>query len=163
MAANGKAVFVLTLLRGLLLRAVPSGGMKTIPFEVADLDHVAIRVSDIDRALAFYHDLLGLPIRDREAFEAGELPFVAVVAGGRHLHLVPTDEPFDTATEHVCLLLRCDDTDTRAAMADLLNELRSADVPVLEGEPIERLGTYGRDWAAYVRDPDGRIVELKLH
>jgi catechol 2,3-dioxygenase-like lactoylglutathione lyase family enzyme len=137
--------------------------MPSVTFEVADIDHVAIRVSDIDRALAFYHDQLGLPIRDRAAFEAGDLPFVAVVAGGRHLHLVPTDEPFETATEHVCLLLRCNDTDTRAAMDRLLDDLRAADVPVLEDEPVERLGTYGRDWAAYVRDPDGRIVELKLH
>jgi catechol 2,3-dioxygenase len=27
----------------------------------------------------------------------------------------------------------------------------------------ERLGAYGRDWAVYVRDPDGRRVELKLN
>lgn len=135
----------------------------SVSFEVSDVDHVAIRVSDVDRALAFYHDLLGLAVRDREAFESGELPFVAVVAGGRHLHLVPTDDPFETDQEHVCLLLRCDDTDTQQAMTQLLEELRSAGVPVLEGEPVERLGTYGRDWAAYVRDPDGRIVELKLH
>lgn len=137
--------------------------MAEVSFTVADMDHVAIRVSDIDRALEFYHGLLGLPVRDREEFEAGELPFVAVAAGGRHLHLVPTDEPFETAQEHVCLLLRSDDKDTEAAMARLLDELRSAGVEVLDGEPIERLGTYGRDWAAYVRDPDGRIVELKLH
>lgn len=137
--------------------------MSAVSFEVADLDHVAVRVSDIDRSLEFYHGLLGLPVRDREAFEAGDLPFVAVVAGGRHLHLVPTEAPFETATEHVCLLLRSDDTDTREAMTQLVDELEQAGVEVLEGEPVERLGTYGRDWAAYVRDPDGRIVELKLH
>jgi catechol 2,3-dioxygenase-like lactoylglutathione lyase family enzyme len=137
--------------------------MAAISYEVSDLDHVAVRVSDIERALEFYHGLLGLPVRDREGFEAGDLPFVAVVAGGRHLHLVPTEEPFETATEHVCLLLRSDDTDTREAMTQLLEELRAAGVEVLEDEPVERLGTYGRDWAAYVRDPDGRIVELKLH
>ncbi len=137
--------------------------MAAIPFEAVDLDHVAIRVSDVDRALSFYRDRLGLAVRDRAAFEAGDLPFVAVVAGGRHLHLVPTDEPFDPGDEHVCVLLRCDDVDTREAMDRLLDELRAADVPVLEDEPVERLGAYGRDWAAYVRDPDGRIVELKLH
>lgn len=131
--------------------------------EPADLDHVAIRVSDVDRALEFYHDLLGLPVRDRETFEAGELPFVAVVAGGRHLHLVPTEEEFDVGGEHVCLLLRSDDTDTRGAIEGLLDELREAGVEVEEGEPRERLGAYGRDWAAYVRDPDGRRVELKFH
>ncbi len=76
---------------------------------------------------------------------------------------MPTDEPFETAREHVCLLLRCDDMDTREAMDQLLESLRAEGVEVLEGEPVERLGTYGRDWAAYVRDPDGRVVELKLH
>jgi catechol 2,3-dioxygenase-like lactoylglutathione lyase family enzyme len=131
--------------------------------EPADLDHVAIRVSDVDRALEFYSDLLGLAVRDRGKFEAGELPFVAVVAGGRHLHLVPTDESIDVGGEHVCLLLRSDDTDTHGAIEELLEELREAGVEVEEGEPRERLGAYGRDWAAYVRDPDGRRVELKLH
>jgi catechol 2,3-dioxygenase-like lactoylglutathione lyase family enzyme len=131
--------------------------------EVSDLDHVAIRVGDIEAALGFYHDLLGLPVRDRAKFDEGELPFVAVVAGGRHLHLVPTDGEFDVGGEHVCLLLRSDDTDSRGAIEDYLSELREAGVTVEEGEPRERLGAYGRDWAAYVRDPDGRRVELKFH
>lgn len=131
--------------------------------EVTDIDHVAIRVGDVEQSLSFYHDLLGLPIRDREKFENGELPFVAVVAGGRHLHLVPTDEEFDVNGEHVCLLLRSDDTNTHEAIEGFLDELREAGVEVEEGEPRERLGAYGRDWAAYVRDPDGRRVELKLH
>lgn len=131
--------------------------------EPADLDHVAVRVGDVDRALEFYRDLLGLSVRDRGKFEDGELPFVAVVAGGRHLHLVPTEEEFDVDGEHVCLLFRSDDTDTRGAIEELLEELREAGVTVEEGEPRERLGAYGRDWAAYVRDPDGRRVELKFH
>lgn len=143
--------------------AAEGRGMTAVSFDVADMDHVAIRVSDIDRALDFYHGQLGLPVRDRAGFEAGDLPFVAVVAGGRHLHLVPTDEPFEPGTEHVCLLLRSDDTDTEDAMARLLSELRAAGIEIVENEPIKRLGTYGRDWSAYVRDPDGRIVELKLH
>lgn len=132
-------------------------------FEPVDLDHVAIRVGDLDTALEFYHDRLGLPVRDRERFDRGDLPFVAVAAGGRHLHLVPTDDPIDVGGEHVCLLLRSDETDTREAMTTLLSDLREAGVEVEADEPRERLGAYGRDWAAYVRDPDGRRVELKLH
>ncbi|HET7325550.1 MAG TPA: VOC family protein [Halococcus sp.] len=132
-------------------------------FEPVDLDHIAIRVGDLDEALEFYHGLLGLSIRDRAKFERDELPFVAVAAGGRHLHLVPTDEPFDVDGEHICLLLRSDETDTHEAMATQLDELREAGVEVEDGEPHERLGAYGRDWAAYVRDPDDRRIELKLH
>ncbi|PSQ16276.1 ring-cleaving dioxygenase [Halobacteriales archaeon QS_8_69_26] len=131
--------------------------------DVVDMDHVAIRVSDIDRALAFYHDLLGLPVRDRDRYEDGDVPFVAVAAGGRHLHLVPTDEEIAVGNDHVCLLVRSDDVNTEEEMARFLDDLRAEGVEVQAGEPYERYGAYGNDWAAYVRDPDGRTVELKLH
>ncbi|MFC4359405.1 VOC family protein [Halobium salinum] len=138
-------------------------GSDGLDLDVVDLDHVALRVSDLDRALSFYRDLLGLPVRDRERYEAGEVPYVAVVAGGRHLHLVPTDEPFDVDGEHVCLLLRGSAVDTEDEVRALLDDLRERGVEVEDGEPYKRYGAYGRAWAAYVRDPDGRRVELKLH
>jgi catechol 2,3-dioxygenase-like lactoylglutathione lyase family enzyme len=131
--------------------------------DVVDLDHVAIRVSDIESALAFYHDLLGLPIRDRDRFEAGEVPFVAVKAGGRHLHLVPSDDPIDVGGEHLCLLVRSAETASRAELDALLADVEAAGYTVEASEPKKRYGAYGRDWAAYVRDPDGRRVELKIH
>jgi glyoxylase I family protein len=131
--------------------------------DVVDIDHVAIRVSDLDSALSFYHDLLDLPIRDRDRYEAGEVPFVAVAAGGRHIHLVPTDEEIDVSGEHLCLLIRSDDVDSRDELDSLLDDLRSRGITVEEGEPVTRYGAYGRAWAAYVRDYDGRRVELKVH
>lgn len=131
--------------------------------EVVDIDHIAIEVSDLDAAIEFYHERLGLPLRDVERFERDDLPFVAVAAGGRHLHLFPTDEGIDVGNDHVCLLLRSDETDTRAAADRCLDRLAEAGVHVEADEPRERLGAYGRDWAAYVRDPDGRTVELKFH
>ena len=131
--------------------------------DIVDIDHVAIRVSDLDRALAFYHELLGLPVRDRERSEHGEVPYVAVAAGGRHIHLVPTDEEIEVSGEHLCLLVRSDEVDSRDELDDLLASLRDHGVEVEEGEPYRRYGAYGRAWAAYVRDPDGRRVELKVH
>jgi catechol 2,3-dioxygenase-like lactoylglutathione lyase family enzyme len=132
--------------------------------DVVDMDHVAIRVTDLEEALAFYHGLLGMDVRDRGRYENGEVPYVAVVAGGRHVHLVPTDEDeIDVGGEHVCLLVRSSEMDTGAEIERLLGELRAAGFTVEDGEPHERYGAYGRDWAAYVRDPDGRRVELKLH
>jgi catechol 2,3-dioxygenase-like lactoylglutathione lyase family enzyme len=152
-----------------------TSGDGGVGFSVVDVDHVAIRVSDLDRALGFYHDLLGLPVRDRERYDRGEVPYVAVAAGGRHVHLVP-DEGFagtgdDTQAEgeaavggeHLCLLLRSDEVDSRAEVEALLADLADAGVPVEPGEPRKRYGAYGRAWAAYVRDPDGRRVELKIH
>jgi glyoxylase I family protein len=131
--------------------------------DIVDIDHVAIRVSDLDRALAFYHDLLGMETRDRDRYDAGEVPYVAVVAGGRHIHLVPTEEEFDVGGEHLCLLVRSENVDSRAELDALLDRLRNRDVTVESGEPYRRYGAYGRAWAAYVRDPDDRRVELKIH
>jgi len=131
--------------------------------DVVDIDHVAIRVTDLDRALDFYHDLLGLSVRDRDRFAAGEVPYVAVVAGGRQIHLVPTDEPIDVGGEHVCLLVRSETVDAKADLESLLEALTENGIEVESGEPRTRYGAYGRAWAAYVRDPDGRRVELKMH
>ena len=133
--------------------------------DVVDLDHAAIRVSDLDRALEFYNGLLGMPIRDRERYDRGDVPYVAVVAGGRHVHLVPTDDGTDlnVGGEHLCFLLRSNEADSRAELDELLDDLRDAGVEIEDGEPRLRYGAYGRAWAAYVRDPDGRRVEVKVH
>lgn len=131
--------------------------------DIVDLDHVAIRVSDLETALEFYRDLLGMEARDRDRYENGEVPFVAVVAGGRHLHLVPDESAtdLDVGGEHLCLLVRSDEMDSRAQLESLCSEIEAAGYEVEPGEPRKRYGAYGRDWAAYVRDPDGRRVELK--
>ena len=132
--------------------------------DIVDLDHVAIWVTDLERALGFYHELLELPVRDRDRFDAGEVPYVAVVAGGRHIHLVPTEEDdVNVGGEHLCLLVRSNDVDSRSQLEELLGTLREHSIEIEEGEPRKRYGAYGRGWAAYVRDPDGRRVELKVH
>lgn len=135
----------------------------SMDIDVVDLDHVAIGVTDLDRSLVFYHDLLGLPVRDRDRYDRGEVPYVAVVAGGRHLHLVPAEEGPSTDGDHICLLLRSDELDPRSQLESLLDDLRDQGVHVESGEPVLRYGAYGRSIAAYVRDPDDRRVELKIH
>lgn len=142
-----------------------------MPPDIVDVDHVAVRVTDLEEALAFYHELLGMEIRDRDRFENDEVPYVAVVAGGRHIHLVPTDDSaIDPARDdvpvggdHLCLLVRSEDVNAHDQLCDLLTEIEAAGYDVEPDEPKKRYGAYGRDWAAYVRDPDGRRVEIKIH
>lgn len=131
--------------------------------DIVDLDHVAIRVRDLDAALWFYHELLGMPIRDRDRFRAGEVPYVAVVAGGRHIHLVPTEEDIDVGGDHVCLLLRSESMEVKDKLMTILETLEEHGNDIEPDEPKRRYGAYGRSWAAYVRDPDDRRVELKIH
>ncbi len=141
-------------------QGLPTTGDMDI--DVVDIDHVAIRVTDLDRALWFYHEVLGMSVRDQDRYAAGAVPYVAVVAGGRHIHLVPTDDDIDVAGEHLCLLVRSETTDANADVDALLDTLRAHDITVESAEPRKRYGAYGRSWAAYVRDPDGRRVELKV-
>jgi catechol 2,3-dioxygenase-like lactoylglutathione lyase family enzyme len=132
--------------------------------EVIDIDHVAVQVRDLEDSLGFYADTLGMAVRDRDRFEEGETPFVAVVAGGRHIHLVPSDKKeIDTDGEHICLLMRSSEKNTDAEIESLIEEIREAGYEIEDGEPYDRYGAYGYDPAVYVRDPDGRRVELKIH
>jgi catechol 2,3-dioxygenase-like lactoylglutathione lyase family enzyme len=59
--------------------------------------------------------------------------------------------------------VRAGPADRPAELADLIDEIEAAGYTVEDGEPYDRYGAYGNDPAIYVRDPDGRRVELKLH
>ncbi len=117
------------------------------------IGHVHLKVSDIDRALAFYCGVLGFELKQRFGSQAAFL-----AAGDYHHHLgLNTWEskggspppPGTTGLYHVAILYP-----SRAALADALNRLRAA------GVPIEGAADHGVSDALYLRDPDGNGVEL---
>lgn len=127
---------------------------------VRELDHFVLRVRELDRALVFYRDLLGLEVLFLDEFRSGQRPFVSVRIGGQLLDLVP-DPQFPGAQAdpragflHFCLLVD-------AKLEDLVPRLRERGVSVLEEQPAWRMGARGWGWSIYVRDPDGYVVELK--
>lgn len=116
---------------------------------VSGVSELVLEVLDLERAVAFYRDLLGLPLirrsDDRAWVMAGErtriglwTPQVGLARGrgGLHVHyaLHIADEAFDAAVE-------------RLATNGYVPELISFDD-----------GNRGR--AAYVDDPDGNVVEF---
>jgi len=118
-----------------------------------DIGHVHLKVSDIDRALAFYRDVLGFDLVVRIGDEAAFLS-----AGGYHHHLgLNTWEsrggspppPGTTGLYHVAI--RYPD---RATLGDALRRLRDA------GIPISGATDHGVSEAIYLRDPDGNGIEL---
>ena len=105
--------------------------------------HVGISVDDVDAALAFYVDTLGLTPRvDRPDFG---FPGAWLDAGGQQLHLIQGEVAPDKG-QHFAILV--DDLDATIA------ELRQRDIDVSDGFPV---GT-GRQ--AFVKDPAGNTVEL---
>jgi catechol 2,3-dioxygenase len=114
---------------------------------------VHLKVADIDRALAFYRDVLGFEVVQRMGTEA-----VFLSAGGYHHHFgLNTWEskggspppPGTTGLYHVAI--RYPD---RAALADAYRRLRGA------GISLEGAADHGVSEALYLRDPDGNGVEL---
>jgi hypothetical protein len=56
--------------------------------------------------------------------------------------------------DHVCLSIGCED------LGEVARALRAAGVAV-EGEVVRRRGAFGDGPSLYIRDPDGRRIELK--
>jgi catechol 2,3-dioxygenase len=117
------------------------------------IGHVHLKVADLDRALAFYRDVLGFEVTQRLGDAAAFLS-----AGGYHHHIgLNTWEsqggaappPGTTGLYHLAILYP-----TRAELGDALRRL------VRAGIPLEGAADHGVSHALYLRDPDGNGVEL---
>jgi catechol 2,3-dioxygenase len=118
-----------------------------------DIGHVHLRVADLERALGFWHGVLGFDIMQRMGDSAAFLS-----AGGYHHHLgLNTWEsrggnpPPRGSTGLYHVAIRYPD---RAALADALRRLLAA------GVPLDGASDHGVSEALYLRDPDGNGVEL---
>jgi catechol 2,3-dioxygenase len=118
-----------------------------------DIGHVHLKVADIDRALAFYCDVLGFELQQRIGDSAA---FIS--AGGYHHHIgLNTWEsrggspppPGTTGLYHVAI--RYPD---RATLADALRRLLAARIP------LDGASDHGVSEALYLRDPDNNGIEL---
>jgi len=128
--------------------------------KVTALDHFVLRVRDLDAAIGFYRDVLGLPIECLEEYRAQQRPFVSARIGDQLLDLVP-DPTYDAAAGRNTsgFLHFCVEIDGR--LADVVPALHARSVNVLETAPVPRLGARGVGLSVYVTDPDGYVVELK--
>ena len=117
------------------------------------IGHVHLKVANIERALKFYHDVLGFEITTRYGTQA-----VFLSAGGYHHHIaLNTWESLDgspppqnaTGLYHVAILYP-----TRPLLADALRRVINADIP------LEGAADHGVSEALYLRDPDENGVEL---
>jgi glyoxylase I family protein len=131
--------------------------MPEHPFAVQGIDHIVLRVQELQRSLAFYRDVLGCPIEREQA----ELGLTQLRAGRSLIDLVTLDGPLGAGAppgagrnlEHFCL------TVAPFEEAAVVAWLRARGVVVQE--PGSRYGAQGEGRSFYVEDPDGNRVELK--
>ena len=118
-----------------------------------DIGHIHLKVADLDRALAFYHGVLGFEVTARMGPAAAFLS-----AGGYHHHIGlntwesrnGTPPPAGTTGLYHAAIRYPD----RAALADALRRLADARVP------LDGASDHGVSEALYLRDPDGNGLEL---
>jgi catechol 2,3-dioxygenase-like lactoylglutathione lyase family enzyme len=105
--------------------------------------HVSINVSDVDEALRFYTEVLGLSQRDdRPDFGFGG---AWLDAGGQQVHLI---ESHSTPAPGQHFAIQVED------LAAVVSELRSRGIRVSDPNPV------GASLQAFLDDPSGNGVEL---
>lgn len=130
------------------------------PFALRQLDHLVLRVADLQRSLDFYCGVLGCTQERRQE----ELGLVQLRAGRSLIDLVPLAGKLGSAggagpgkegrnMDHFCL--RVEPFDAEAIAAHLRRH------GLDPGAPGPRFGAEGRGPSLYVSDPDGNVVELK--
>ncbi len=127
---------------------------------IREIDHVVLRVVDLERALAFYRDVLGCTVEKRQ----DDIGLVQLRAGRSLIDLVPIDGALGRAggaaagdegrnVDHFCVRVEPFDE------AQIRAHLRAHAIDA--GDVARRYGAEGDGPSLYVRDPDGNVVELK--
>ena len=117
------------------------------------IGHVHLKVSDLERAVAFYRDAFGFELQQYYGRSAA---FVS--AGGYHHHIGlnvwesrggPPPAPGTTGLYHFAILYP-----NRKELARALRRL------IQHGVPIDGASDHGVSEAIYLRDPDGNGIEI---
>lgn len=127
---------------------------------ILGLDHLVLRVSNLDAMLRFYGDVLGCTLEKRQE----DIGLIQLRAGSALIDLVPIDGPLGRAggaapgpegrnLDHFCLAVEpFDETAIRAHLAAH---------GVQAGATVSRYGARGEGPSIYLSDPEGNVVELK--
>jgi len=139
------------------------------------LHHTCYTVSDLDRSVAFYRDVLGCEVMAEQEKEGGYLAAIVGypdahvrmahlrVPGAEHVielfeYLAPVGtradvEPRNVGASHLCFLVE--------DLPALYEQLREQGVDSFVSPPVEvDTGVNKGGYALYLRDPDGISVEL---
>ncbi len=119
------------------------------------IGHIHLTVTDLERSLAFYRELLGFEITMQYGDSA-----VFLSAGGYHHHLAlntwagpeaSPPPPGHTGLYHFAILYP-----TRKELAQAVKTLQQADYP------LQSASDHGVSESIYLADPDGNGVELSV-
>jgi len=119
------------------------------------LDHIAIEVSNIDRAIEFYADRMGFILVSRAINRDQQEEYCFLKSNGTNLELISDLKKSYSEKQkiqkpycpHICFVT--DDMDKA------IKELRTKNIEIIRG-PLEIAGE--ETWV-YFTDPDGNVLE----
>jgi catechol 2,3-dioxygenase-like lactoylglutathione lyase family enzyme len=121
------------------------------------LDHVGLKVADMDETLHFYHQVLGLELLRTSGPNAEGGRWAVIKVGGQEINLfsgpdfVSGAKDNSVGVDHFCLNMDA------ASIDDVIADLRQVGVDNFRGPVERRDGT-----SVFVYDPDGIHVELRI-
>jgi catechol 2,3-dioxygenase-like lactoylglutathione lyase family enzyme len=142
------------------MRAARLASLRNVPaVRVTGFDHIVLRVADVEAALAFYCDELGLEPERVDEWRRGEVLFPSVRIDPTtviDLFGTPRDGQDPAAgaqgnLDHFCLVIEPTDLD---ALAVRFPGSQRAD---------GLFGAQGFASSVYLQDPDGNTIELRSY
>jgi catechol 2,3-dioxygenase-like lactoylglutathione lyase family enzyme len=115
---------------------------------VGPLAQIHISVTDLDRSVAFYQDVLGIPL----LFRVPGQPMAFLASGDVRLYLGVPEKP--EFTSHVVLYFRTDDLDAEH------ERLTGQGVTFLEAPRVVHRDGTTELWMAFFTDPDGHQLGI---
>ena len=127
---------------------------------VTGLDHIGLRVRDVELSLEFYTGVLGLESERVEEWRNGKVAFPSVRLDSSTLIdlFAASDggEPTANNQDHFCLEIEPID------LANLRTKCIKLGIGIHNG-PGSRWGARGDGTSLYIYDPDNNVVELKFY
>jgi len=128
--------------------------------KIREIDHIVLRVVNLDAMLLFYTKVLGCTVERR----LEELGLVQLRAGRSLVDMVPVDGPLGKMggaapgaegrnVDHFCFCVEPFDE------ADITQHLAAFNVTTSKAET--RYGAEGEGPSMYITDPEGNTIELK--
>ncbi len=128
--------------------------------KITEMDHIVLRVKDVETSLRFYTQVLGMPAERVEQWRAGEIRFPSArLNADTIIDFFGSDqEPIGREgaknQDHYCMVIEPTD------MEELKAKFEGIGVDIQAG-PGKRWGSHGDGISLYIYDPDDNVVELR--
>ncbi len=128
--------------------------------KITEMDHIVLRVKDVEESLRFYTQVLGMPAERVEQWRAGEIRFPSARLNADTIidFFASDQQPIAKDgvrnQDHYCMVIEPTD------MEELKAKFEALGVEIQAG-PGKRWGSHGDGISLYIYDPDDNVVELR--